>query len=73
MVESQIIKKIVKIFQAEDLSHNVSINISKDSIDTNERKLININSMFIDPIGGALVIPTLKLYKIMKICKIIDE
>ena len=73
MVESRIIKKIIKIFQAEDLSHNVSISISKDSFDTDEGKLVSINSMFVDPLGGALAIPTVKLYKIMKICKVMGN
>jgi hypothetical protein len=34
---------------------------------------VPVNSIFSDPLGGALHIPTVKMYRIMKICKVCRE
>lgn len=72
MIDSEVLKKIIKIFQVED-STNVSMNLSRDSIDGDEGKMVSVNNIFLEPIGGCLSVPKTKMYKIMKICKVIDS
>ena len=46
MIDSEVLKKIIKIFQVED-SSNISMNLSRDSIDGDEGKMVSVNNIFL--------------------------
>lgn len=70
-MSSSILKKVIRVFQSDD-SHNISVCLSKDSIDEGDEKLVGINSIFTEPVGGCLSFPKVKMFKIMKICKMVE-
>ena len=71
-VPAKVIGKVLKILEDENLESSFSI--SEEMLpQLEEEKKINLNDIFCQPSAGALMLGRVKMYKIMKICKIIKS
>ena len=67
---AKIITKVLKIL--EDENHESSLSISEDILprEDEEGKKVNLNEIFCQPSAGVLMLGRVKMYKLMKICKV---